>query len=307
MAKKTFDKEQWLADTKVRVERAKQALEAGLVALQSSEDWKRTLEAMAALGPARLGRLSFRNALLVLMERPDARHVATFGTWLKLGRSVARGQKALTILAPRFAPKGAKDVEAIGPSNEDGQKLVGFKPLSVFALEQTEGPELPAPRVEQDLQTPEGFAWGVKQLQQVATSLPEVGGIEFRPRLLGDPARARGWYVPSSRHIVVVTGEASDAMNFRTLVHEVAHALLHPKGDHHSTPEREVEAESTAFVVCHALGLDTSDVSFPYVAEWAHGTEAVKQLASTGQRILGAATKLLEVLAPEAADQQAAA
>ena len=79
MAKKTFDKEQWLADTRVRVERAKQALEAGLTALQTSADWKRTLAAMAALGPARLGRLSFRNALLVLTERPDARHVATFG------------------------------------------------------------------------------------------------------------------------------------------------------------------------------------------------------------------------------------
>jgi hypothetical protein len=129
---KHYDKEQWLADTKVRVEKAKEALEAGLTALQSSDDWKRTLQAMAALGPARLGRLSFRNALLVLLEKPDARHVATFGTWRKLGRSVAKGSKALTILAPRFAPQDANDVEAIGPSDEPGQKLIGFKPLSVF-------------------------------------------------------------------------------------------------------------------------------------------------------------------------------
>ena len=56
---------------------------------------------------------------------------------------------------------------------------------------------------------------------------------------------------------------------------------------------------ATVRAFCHALGLATSDVSFPYVAEWAHGTEAVKMLASTGQRILGAATKLLEVLVPE--------
>ncbi len=323
MAKKTFDKEQWLADTKVRVEKAKQALESGLQALQSSDDWKRTLAAMAALGPARLGRLSFRNALLVLLERPHTRHVATFGAWKKLGRSVSKGSKALTILQPRFAPKDA-EVEAIGRSDEPGQKLVGFKPLSVFALEQTEGPQLPAPRAEQDLQTPAGFAWGVDQLKSVALGLPEVAGIELRGRKPGDPEAARGWYVPATKNIVVVTHElpagannvsragashataagseqgkpVSEAMCFRTLAHEVAHALLHPKDDHHSTPEREVEAESAAFVVCHALGLDTSDVSFPYVAEWAHGTEAVKMLASTGQRILGAATKLLEVLVP---------
>lgn len=298
MAKKTFDKEQWMADAKVRVEKAKAALEAGLTALHSSEDWKRTLAAMAALGPARLGRLSFRNAMLVLMERPQTRHVATFNTWRKLGRSVAKGSKALTILKPRFAPMDS-DEEGIGAAEEPGQKLIGFSPLSVFALEQTEGPELPAPRAEKDLQTPDGFAWGVEQLKQVALGLPEVAGIELRPRLLSDPPSARGWYVPSTKNIVVVTGESGDAMCFRTLAHEVAHALLHPKGDHHSTPEREVEAESTAFMVCHALGLDTSDVSFPYVSEWAHGTDALKLLAGTGQRILGAATKLLEVLAPE--------
>ena len=130
MAKKTYDKEQWTADSRVRVEKAKAALEQGLAALQSSDDWLRTLKAMAALGPCRLNRLSFRNALLVLLEMPDARHVATFGTWRKLGRSVAKGAKALTILQPRFAPKGT-DAEAIGTSDDPGQKLVGFKPLSV--------------------------------------------------------------------------------------------------------------------------------------------------------------------------------
>ena len=125
---------------------------------------------------------------------------------------------------------------------------------------------------------------------------------------MGDPSKARGWYTPATKQIVIVTGEQSDGSQFRCLVHEVAHALLHPKGDHHSTPEREVEAESTAFVVCHALGFDTGyDASFPYIAEWAHGTDAVKQLATTGQRILTAATRLLEVLAPEAAAQKEAA
>ena len=303
---KSYDKAKWIEDSKVRVEKAKAALEQGLAALQTSADWIRTLKAMAALGPARINRLSFRNALLVLLEMPDARHVATFGTWRKLGRSVAKGSKALTILQPRFAPKDA-DAEAIGTSDDPGQKLIGFKPLSVFALQHTLGPALPAPRAEKDLQTPEGFAWGVEQLKHVAMGLPEVGGIEFRPRLMGDPSKARGWYVPATKQIVIVTGESNDVTQIRTMVHEVAHAILHPKGDHHSTPEREVEAESTAFVVCHALGLDCSDQSSPYVAEWAHGTEAAKQLAITGQRILDAASRLLEVLAPEAASQKEAA
>ena len=54
---KQFDKAKWIEDSRVRVEKAKEALEAGLAALQSSDDWKRTLTAMAALGPARINRL----------------------------------------------------------------------------------------------------------------------------------------------------------------------------------------------------------------------------------------------------------
>ena len=33
----------------------------------------------------------------------------------------------------------------------------------------------------------------------------------------------------------------------------------------------EPDAESTAYVVCQARGLDTSDYSFGYVANWAGG------------------------------------
>ena len=219
----------------------------------------------------------------------------------------------ISVAEHRFAPRdersrdGQSEGQRAALSEEQSTQLIGFKPLSVFSLQMTTGPDLSAPRAEKDFQTPEGFAWGVEQLRTVATSLPEVGGIEFRPRLMGDPAKARGWYVPASQQIVIITGEQSDAMSFRTLVHELGHAILHPKGDHHSTPEREVEAESTAFVVCHALGLPTHEVSFPYIAEWAHGTDAAKQLATTGQRILNAATRLLEVLAPEAATPKEAA
>ena len=82
--------------------------------------------------------------------------------------------------------------------------------------------------------------------------------------------------------------------------HEVAHALLHPLGDPHGTPEREVEAESTAFVVCHALGLDTGAASFPYVASWARGDNALDMVAASGERIAKTARRLLDALVPDA-------
>jgi hypothetical protein len=67
----------------------------------------------------------------------------------------------------------------------------------------------------------------------------------------------------------------------------------------HGAPEREVEAESTAFVICHALGLDTSKASFPYVAVWAsreRDEDPLKLIATSGQRITKAATRILDAL-----------
>jgi hypothetical protein len=60
----------------------------------------------------------------------------------------------------------------------------------------------------------------------------------------------------------------------------------------------ELEAESTAYVICAALGMDTSDYSFGYVAGWAGGApEAVQGIkASTGriQRATSAVLKTFE-------------
>lgn len=57
-----------------------------------------------------------------------------------------------------------------------------------------------------------------------------------------------------------------------TLVHEIAHSVLHCKdGSTRELPKRdikELEAEATAYMVCQNLGIDTSTESFNYIAEW---------------------------------------
>ncbi|CAN5632994.1 hypothetical protein BH20ACT23_BH20ACT23_01960 [soil metagenome] len=58
----------------------------------------------------------------------------------------------------------------------------------------------------------------------------------------------------------------------KSLIHELAHVLLHAEADLSQRWVPEVEAESVAFVVARALGLDTSDYSFAYVARWARAT-----------------------------------
>lgn len=179
-------------------------------------------------------------------------------------------------------------------------RLVGFRPIPVFAISQTDGEPLPRVTIP-PLDAPEAFERSVETLRDVALSLPNevVRSIALRERGADDHPSAKGWCNSFSREIVIVTGESSRAEQFAVLCHELAHALLHPPEDHHSRPEREVEAESVAFICCHALGLDTSAIAFPYVASWAGQDDATRMVAESGQRILGAATVLLDALVPE--------
>jgi hypothetical protein len=80
-------------------------------------------------------------------------------------------------------------------------------------------------------------------------------------------APARG--MSSGGKITLLPGQSS-AVEFSTLVHELAHELLH-RGDHRSSTSRslrETEAEATAFVVCHAIGLETNSAASDYIQLW---------------------------------------
>jgi hypothetical protein len=63
--------------------------------------------------------------------------------------------------------------------------------------------------------------------------------------------------------------ENSPAQRVKTLVHEIAHALLHKS--YGSRPLAELEAESVAYIVCSGLGTDA--YSFGYVTTWVGGSD----------------------------------
>lgn len=283
---------------KQRVEDAKQSLEHQLSSLVASDGWQTTLASMAVLGKTSIARLSFRNFLLLLAQRDDVEHAATFQAWRAMGRLVKRGEKALYVLKPRFARKSEGHVD-------DAKKLIGFGVLPLFSLDQTEGPPLES-RVEPlDFEESSTFEHTVEQLRALALArCSHVASIELRPRALTDNEGWAGWFHRPTRSIVVLT-DAPPQQQFATLVHELAHAILHGEENHHDKRRKEVEAESTAFVVCHALGLDTSRFSLPYVASWANGD--VDEVASAGENVRRAAITILDALvgAPSDADADA--
>jgi hypothetical protein len=312
MSRKNFSrdgagKDAWLAERTAKVEHAQEQLKRGLTALVTSDDWTALLARIGKSIHKKLsaGRYSFRNQILLSIAAgdrgmPQPSLVATYEAWKRAGRQVKRGEKSLCILQPKPC-KGRDRVHPETGETIEGKRFALFVPLSVFDVSQTDGePLAEAERITVDVQSPEGFAESADKLRAVALALgggTVVSSVEIREATGRDPVRVGGWFDRITKEIVVIN-RAGSAQTFKTLVHEIAHAILHGGTDHHSAPEMEVEAESTAYVVCSALGLDTAGYSFPYVATWAkrESCDPATAVARSGDKITKAATTILDAL-----------
>jgi hypothetical protein len=95
--------------------------------------------------------------------------------------------------------------------------------------------------------------------------------------------------------VVIVRDDLSPQQALKTQIHELAHVLMHdPTLGENGGKLREhveVEAESVAYVVCDALGVDSAEYSTPYVASWAGGDperiqETAQSVLTTGRKIV---------------------
>jgi antirestriction protein ArdC len=246
-------------------------LSNGISKLASSDEWNRYLELQS-----RFHRYSFSNVLLIAAQRPLATQVAGFNAWRKMDRCVRNGEKAIWILAPMVyeaSDAGAGELEKV---------IRGFKYVPVFDIAQTEGEDLPdiCQRITGD--DPDGHYARLKEL--VASIGFTVDDHAFDDSTNGDCCH--------EDHRIRIEVRNSPAQRVKTLVHEIAHALLHERFDGRALAE--LEAESTAYVVCQIIGIESADYSFGYVTTWAGGgDEAIAQIKESCQRIQKCAASIL--------------
>jgi antirestriction protein ArdC len=206
-----------------------------------------------------------------------------------MGRQVTKGEKALSIFAPMMRKR---EDEKTG---EEKRYLSGFRLVPVFDVSQTEGdalPEDPSRPTLLDGEAPEG-------LYDSLASMVEAAGYTLR---VGPSEHGENGYTRPSDKVVQVTEGLSPAQSCKTLIHEVAHMLLHT--DDKSLTEdallhrnvAEVEAESVAYIVGNVHGLVTEDYSVPYVAGWSNGKTEV--IAFTADRVLKTAKQILATTDP---------
>jgi hypothetical protein len=121
----------------------------------------------------------------------------------------------------------------------------------------------------------------------------QESGIELR--YSDEIAPARGM---AEKGKITLLPEQTPAETFATLAHEVAHSGMHFGDRRKETTKRirETEAESVAFVVCSAIGLETGTAAADYVG--LYGGDS-KLLLESLQYIQQTASRILNAIAPE--------
>ena len=259
-------------------------LTEGVAALTTSERWAQYLEVQS-----RFPRYSPNNVLLILAQRPDATRVAGYRAWQALGHQVLAKESALRIFAPM---KYRRDDP---PDGGLAQEIRGFKLVPVFDISQTEGPELPDIVRKLHGHAPEGL---------FAKLTDFADGIGFRVERPWSLVSGANGDTDHAAGLIRVAKNNDGAQQVKTLAHEIGHALLHgpvatSTGDL-ARELKELEAESVAYVICRALGMETGEFSFGYVLSWSGGGEqAVAGIKSSATRIQRAASAVLATFESE--------
>ena len=210
-------------------------IEQHLQELAEATDKARTSEEMIRYLDfcAKFHQYSAGNVWLILMAKPEASYVAGFQKWKSLGRWVKKGERGIPILAPILVKE---DEEEAG----EKQYLVGFRVVHVFDLTQTDGEPIP---LVPNWKSPEKKL----RLQRELIHFAESKGIQVTIETLAGEIQG----ISQGGSIVL-----SPNAGTKTLVHEISHVLLHFQGlNNLSRAEKELEAESVAFIVSKHFGI----------------------------------------------------
>lgn len=268
-------------------------LETAVATLATDEGWLNYLATAARFG----ANWSANNTMLIMIQAAERGFTPTVvrraEAWKKLGYSPKAGEKALWIWEPRHRRLTAEEAEKLGPAGYDNNGKPKFVPTRPF----------PSPRFDISQTTaPANAVTGATLLtgddptqawDAIAAQIHAAGYVIER----GACGGANG-YTDAAAKVVRVRADVDDAQAVKTLTHELAHIALDHVADYQEYLRHrglmETEAESVAYIVLGALGLDTSAYSVPYVAGWSSGKPEL--LAETAARVTRMADQILRAV-----------
>lgn len=274
------------AEADAKVQRLLSELELGVEELMTSEGWQRHLDSMS-----KFHNYSFNNQWLIHHQMPHATKVSSYKNWGELGRQVNKGEKAISVLAPMMITLRDKEGNPVLDDNGKERKIPrGYRAIPVFDISQTSGEELPEdPTRKLDGDAPYGMRTDLEKF------IGDAGyTVEFEKGAAGGVSGKK----------VVIDSSQSEAEQARAMAYELGRITLgHFDKDSDSgkksDADKAVEAESFAYVVSRAKGLNSAgSYSFGQVSTWAAKSgddedEATKRVRSHGRAVADAVKGLL--------------
>lgn len=228
------------------------------------------------------------NISLIQSQFEGASAVGSFSFWKEKGFPVKKGEKGIKILVPNRTVAKFKDKEGtwktVTKASEEEKKQIESKSVEVipgrlyfavghvFDVSQTNAKAEDLPRIFPNRWL-EGSVTDYKSLYKGMEAIAEKNGVKII-----DPKQELGVAKGVSYTLtkeVALNPRNSELQNVKTLLHELAHAKLHTAETHmnYTAPEKEFQAEMTAYAVSSYFGIDTSEYSLGYLASWTQGKE----------------------------------
>ncbi|MEH7450096.1 LPD25 domain-containing protein [Bacillus toyonensis] len=228
------------------------------------------------------------NISLIQSQFEGANAVGSFSFWKEKGFAVKKGEEGIKILVPNRTVAKFKDKEGswktVTKANEQEKKQIESKGVEVkpgrlyfavghvFDVSQTNAKAEDLPRVFPNRWL-DGSVTDYKSLYKGMEAIAEKNGVKIiEPKQELGVAKGVSYTLTKE---VALNPRNSELQNVKTLLHELAHAKLHTAETHmnYTAPEKEFQAEMTAYAVSSYFGIDTSEYSLGYLASWTQGKE----------------------------------
>lgn len=228
------------------------------------------------------------NISLIQSQFEGASAVGSFSFWKEKGFAVKKGEKGIQILVPNRTVARFKDKDgtwkSVTKASEQEKKQIESKSVEVkpgrlyfvvghvFDASQTNVKAEDLPRIFPNRWL-EGSVTDYKSLYKGMEAIAEKNDVKIiAPKAELGVSKGVSYTLTKE---VALNPRNSELQNVKTLLHELAHAKLHTAETHmnYTAPEKEFQAEMTAYAVSSYFGIDTSEYSLGYLANWTQGKE----------------------------------
>ena len=294
-------------------------LENGLQELMTSEKYLDFLNTMAERP-----RYSFNNTVLVYLQKPNATFLAGYGKFRETyGHQVIQGEKGIKIFAPIIRKKKNNLIEGEIEKNKDNKEekeeetIVGFRMVKIFDISQTkpimekteEGNEIPCKKAKKlidslsYLKMVNLWAEDEEFQEELLAAAKDMIDIPVKEKELSPDLGGYFRFQDKDNLHIVLNNKFGITSRFTTLLHEWTHYHLHNPfkeetewiTEKFKKQDKEIQAESVAYIVAKHFGIDSSPESFKYVASWSKEKD-IKDLKTSMEIIQKTAATFIELI-----------